>query len=72
MLGNFFRASSPSDAPIVEVGTRVKAEDPVCLIEVMKKFTIIKAGVDGTVEEIPAGNSEMVEYDQILLLIRPE
>jgi acetyl-CoA carboxylase biotin carboxyl carrier protein len=72
MLGRFFRAPSPSEPAFVEVGKRVKAEDPVCLIEVMKLFTTVNAGVNGTVVAVPVENGEMVEHGQVLLLIRPE
>ena len=51
MLGVFYRASAPGEKPFVEVGQRVRADDTVCLIEVMKLFNSIRAGVDGEVVE---------------------
>lgn len=72
MLGRFFRASSPDEPSFVEIGTRVGADDTVCLIEVMKLFNTIKAGVAGTVVAIHPQNNSMVEYDQLLLTIRPD
>jgi acetyl-CoA carboxylase biotin carboxyl carrier protein len=56
----------------VEVGSRVTKEDTVCLIEVMKTFTTIKAGVDGRIAKICAENAEMVEYQQTIFLVEPE
>lgn len=71
MLGVFYRASAPGEKPFVEVGQRVRADDTVCLIEVMKLFNSIRAGVDGEVIGIPVENGSLIEFDQPLVLIRP-
>jgi len=72
MLGTFYRAPSPGENPFVEVGQHVKAGDTVCLIEVMKLFNSISAGVDGTVVAIPAQNGALVEYNQPLVYVMPD
>jgi acetyl-CoA carboxylase biotin carboxyl carrier protein len=72
MLGTFYRAPSPGEKPFVEVGAKVRPDDTVCLVEVMKLFNSIKAGVTGTVLEILAENAAMVEHGQPLMVIRPE
>ncbi|MEI9475393.1 MAG: acetyl-CoA carboxylase biotin carboxyl carrier protein [Deltaproteobacteria bacterium] len=72
MLGIFYRCSAPGVPPYVEVGTLVKEDDTVCLIEVMKVFNAIKAGLRGTVEKICAESGQLVEYGQPLFYIRPE
>ena len=69
MLGTFYRAPSPGAPVFVEVGQRVRAEDTVCLIEVMKLFNSIKAGVDGVVTQILAENAKLVEYNQALIVV---
>ncbi len=69
MLGTFYTAPKPTDPPFVEVGTIVTEEDTVCIVEVMKLFTSIKAGVRGRVVKICAENGDMVEYKQPLFLI---
>jgi len=69
MLGTFYRAASPGAPAFVEVGQRVKADDIVCLIEVMKLFNSIKAGADGVVTRILAENSKLVEFDQPLIVV---
>lgn len=71
MLGTFYRAPSPEEPPFVEIGQKVNADDTVCLIEVMKLFNSIKAGVDGTVAEIRAQNAALVEYNEVLIVIDP-
>lgn len=72
MLGTFYRAPAPNEKPFVEVGQRVKADDTVCMIEVMKLFNTIRAGVDGTVVKICAENAAMVEFDQVLIHVKPD
>lgn len=70
-LGTFYRAPKPGAAPYVSVGQTVEADTEVCLIEVMKLFTSVLAGVGGTVQKILVEDAELVEYDQPLFLIEP-
>lgn len=72
MLGTFYRASSPGGPPFVEIGSEVRADTTVCLIEVMKLFNSLKAGVDGRVMQILVENGAMVEYEQLLIVIEPK
>ena len=69
MLGTFYRAPSPGEKPFVEVGDKISPNDTVCLVEVMKLFNSIKAGVAGTVVKILVENGAMVEHGQPLILI---
>jgi acetyl-CoA carboxylase biotin carboxyl carrier protein len=71
MLGTFYRAPAPGEKPFVEVGQRVRADDTVCLLEVMKLFNSIRAGVDGEVVKIIAENGGLVEFDEPLIFIAP-
>jgi acetyl-CoA carboxylase biotin carboxyl carrier protein len=70
-LGTFYKASSPDAAPYVTLGAQVGPETEVCMIEVMKLFTTIRAGVSGIVREICASDGQMVEYGQDLMWIEP-
>lgn len=72
MLGTFYRAPAPNERPFVEIGQRVKADDTVCMIEVMKLFNSIRAGVDGVVVKICADNAAMVEFNQVLIHVKPD
>jgi acetyl-CoA carboxylase biotin carboxyl carrier protein len=71
MLGIFYRSPAPGEKPFVEIGQRVRADDTVCLIEVMKLFNSIRAGVDGEIVKIYAENSALVEFDQVLICVKP-
>jgi acetyl-CoA carboxylase biotin carboxyl carrier protein len=70
-LGTFYRAPKPGASPYVAVGQKVEASTEVCLIEVMKLFTSVRAGVTGTVREVLAEDAQLVEFDQPLFLIEP-
>lgn len=70
-LGTFYRAPNPEAAPYVAVGASVSAETEICMIEVMKLFTTIRAGMAGVVREICVGDGQMVEYGQDLMWIEP-
>ena len=71
MVGTFFRSPSPGAPPFVEVGSRVKKGDTLCIVEVMKLFTTIAAERDGTIAEICAENAALVEYGQMLFVMKP-
>ncbi|MPZ88896.1 MAG: acetyl-CoA carboxylase biotin carboxyl carrier protein, partial [Nitriliruptorales bacterium] len=58
--------------PYVEVGSQVDPDTTMGLIEVMKVFTSVVAGVGGEVVRVLVGNDEFVEFCQPLFLIRPE
>jgi acetyl-CoA carboxylase biotin carboxyl carrier protein len=68
-VGVFWRAPDPSASPFVEIGQRVDAEDPVCIVEVMKLFNHVQAGAGGVVRSVEVDNGAMVEHGQTLFLI---
>ena len=71
-IGTFYRAASPGARPYVEIGDRVGPDDTVCVFEVMKLFSSLKAGITGAVAAILVANESLVEQDQPLILIKPD
>jgi acetyl-CoA carboxylase biotin carboxyl carrier protein len=71
-LGTFYRAPKPGAPPFVKVGQHVEPMTELCLIEVMKLFTTVFAGVSGTVRQVLVEDTELVEFDQALVLIEPD
>lgn len=71
MVGTFYRRPQPEADPFVDVGAEVKKGDPLCLVEVMKLFTTLYADQAGEIVEIAAEDGGLVEYDQVLFLVRP-
>ncbi|MFN6516522.1 MAG: acetyl-CoA carboxylase biotin carboxyl carrier protein [Nostoc sp. CreGUA01] len=72
MVGTFYRAPAPGEAPFVEVGDRVRKGQTVCIIEAMKLMNEIEAEVSGQVMEILLQNGDPVEYGQPLMRINPD
>lgn len=70
-LGTFYRAPKSGAAPFVENGSTVEADSELCLIEVMKLFTTLRAGATGVIRQIYVSDGDLVEYDQPLFLIEP-
>lgn len=70
-LGTFYRAPKPGSPVYVEIGSVVTAETELCLVEVMKLFTAVRADVAGRVHAILANDGAMVEADQPLFVIVP-
>ena len=71
-LGTFYSAPKPGAPKFADIGAHVATESELCLIEVMKLFTTMRAGVAGVVREIYAKDGELVEFDQPLFLIEPD
>jgi acetyl-CoA carboxylase biotin carboxyl carrier protein len=69
MVGTFYRSASPGSDPFIEVGSVVKAGDPVCIIEAMKIMNEIEADAAGTIREILCENGQAVEFGQPLFVI---
>ncbi|WP_103896340.1 acetyl-CoA carboxylase biotin carboxyl carrier protein [Caloramator fervidus] len=70
LVGTFYRAPGPNLKPFVEVGTKVKKGDTLCIIEAMKIMNEIQSDVDGEIVEILVENETMVEYGQELFKIK--
>lgn len=69
LVGTFYRAKSPNDAPYVKEGDHVHTGDVICMIEAMKTMNEIQADKDGIIKKILVENGEMVEYGQPLFTI---
>lgn len=70
-LGIFYRSPKPGSPPYVELGAEVGEETEICLIEVMKLFTPVHAGLRGTIRHVCVEDGDMVEHDQPLFYLEP-
>lgn len=70
MVGVFYSAPSPQSKPFVEVGSRVKKGDVLCIVEAMKLMNEITAELDGEIVEVCAASGDVVEYGQTLFRIQ--
>ena len=70
IVGTFYRAPAPDSDPFVEVGSRVKKGQVLCIIEAMKLMNEIESDVDGVIAEIYPQNAQAVEFGEPLFAIR--
>ena len=71
MVGTFYRAPAPGEAPFVEVGTRIGVGQTICILEAMKLMNELEAEAAGEVVEILVDNGTPVEFGQVLMRVKP-
>jgi len=71
IIGTFYRKSAPDKPTFVEVGSKIKDGDVLCVIEAMKLFNEIESEVKGTIVKILVDDASPVEFDQPLFLVDP-
>ncbi|AEE66309.1 biotin carboxyl carrier protein [Bordetella pertussis] len=72
MIGRFYAKPSPNDPAFVALGSQVGPDDSVCILEVMKLFNTVKAGVAGEIVEILVQEGDMVEEGDVLFRVKPQ
>lgn len=71
-MGIFYAQPEPGKPPFVTVGAVVEETTTVALVEVMKTFHAVPAGVRGTVAEVCVSDAQLVEFGAVLFRVRPE
>lgn len=72
MVGTFYRASSPTANPFVNVGDHIGVGQTVCIIEAMKLMNDMPSEVSGKIVKVCVDNGTTVEYGQQLFLVDPK
>lgn len=72
LVGTFYGSASPESESYVQVGSRVKKGEIVCIVEAMKLMNEIECQVEGEIVEILVENEDMVEYNQPLFKVRKD
>ena len=70
-VGTFYSKAKPNTPDFIKVGDTVEPETIVCLVEAMKMFNEIPAGIAGTVVACLVKNEEPVDVDRQLFKIAP-
>lgn len=70
LVGTFYAAPSPDQAPFVLPGDRVSKGQTVCLIEAMKMMSEVPAPCDCVILEILAKDGDLVGFDAPLFQVR--
>lgn len=71
MIGTFYGAPSPGEAPFVKIGDEIEVGQVIGIIEAMKIMNEIAADRSGIVVELIAGDGQTVEYGSALIRIEP-
>lgn len=71
IVGTFYHAPELGAEPFVEVGSRVKKGQILCIIEAMKLMNEIDAEESGEVVSVFIDNGQPVQYGERLFAIRP-
>ncbi len=71
MVGTFYSKPKPDKPDYVSIGSTIRPDTVVCLIEAMKLYNDIKAEVSGTIAEVCINNGDFVEYNQVMFRVEP-
>ncbi len=71
MVGTFYSRPKPDAAPYVKVGDTIQADTTVCLIEAMKTFNELPAGVAGKIVAVLVKDEEPVDVNKPLFKVVP-
>ena len=69
LVGIFYSAAAPGEAPFVKVGDTVKKGQVLGIVEAMKLMNEIESDFDGVVKEILINNEQLVEFGQPMFVI---
>ena len=70
MVGTFYRASAPGEEPFVDLGTKVKVGQTICILEAMKLMNEIESEFNAEIVEILVENGTPVEFGQVLMRVK--
>lgn len=70
-VGTFYSKPKPDKPPFVKVGDQVNDDTIVCMIEAMKLFNEVPAGLSGTIKEVLVKDGEPVDFGMKLFRVEP-
>lgn len=70
LVGTFYAAPAPGEAPFVKAGDQVRKGQTVCVLEAMKMMSEVPAPVDCIIEEVLVKDGELVGFDAPMFRIR--
>jgi acetyl-CoA carboxylase biotin carboxyl carrier protein len=69
-VGTFYRSPSPDAPAFIEVGSRVREGQSLCIVEAMKLMNEIEADQAGLVVDVLVENGKPVEFGQKLFKLK--
>lgn len=70
LVGTFYSSSTPGGKPYVEVGSKVKKGDVLCIVEAMKIMNEITSDFDGEIVEVLRKDEDIVEFGMTIFKIK--
>lgn len=70
LVGTYYSSSTPGGKPYVEVGSKVKKGDIICIVEAMKIMNEISSDFDGEIVEVLRRDEDIVEFGMPLFKIK--
>ncbi|MPM08388.1 Biotin carboxyl carrier protein of acetyl-CoA carboxylase [bioreactor metagenome] len=70
LVGTYYSSGTPGGKPYVEVGTKVKKGEVLCIVEAMKIMNEITAEEDCEILEVLRSDEEIVEFGMELFKIK--
>ena len=70
MVGTFYRAAAPGEAPFVELGSKINVGQTICILEAMKLMNEIESEFNAEIVEILVENGTPVEFGQVLMRVK--
>jgi acetyl-CoA carboxylase biotin carboxyl carrier protein len=68
-VGTFYRAPAPGAEPFVQVGSKVKQGQALCIVEAMKLMNEIEAEYPCIIVDVLVENAQSVEFGQHLFRV---
>ena len=69
MVGTFYSSPDPESPPYAKVGDHVGPDTTVCIVEAMKVFNQIPAGISGKIVAVLVENGDPLEFGQPLFKV---
>ena len=70
LVGTFYAAPAPGEAPFVKAGDQGRKGQTVCVLEAMKMMSEVPAPADCIIEEVLVKDGELVGFDAPMFRIR--
>lgn len=70
-VGTFYARPKPDKPTFVSVGDQVSEDTIVCLIEAMKLFNEVPAGLSGTIKEVLVKDGDPIDHGMKLFRLEP-
>jgi acetyl-CoA carboxylase biotin carboxyl carrier protein len=70
MIGAFYSRSNPDAEPLVQIGSVIKINQPVCILEAMKLLNEVVSDVDGEIIDILVEDGQIIDYGQPLFVVK--